>query len=69
MIRDLSAFLDIHVRRYGVMFVERIREINAQYTHPRITVSRPVAAALLFLRIYLLFLVGILMYKFWTMVR
>jgi hypothetical protein len=67
MIRDLLALFDIHVRRYFVMFVERIREINAKYAHPRIAVTPAAAVALLILRLYLLALVGVLMYKFWTM--
>jgi hypothetical protein len=69
MIRDLVAFLDIHFRRTFAAFVERIREINTKYAHPRIAVTPAAAVALLILRLYLLALVGILMFKFWTMIR
>jgi hypothetical protein len=44
----------------------RIRYINAKYAEPRIEMSRAVRFALLSLRIYLLLLVGLLAYKFYT---
>ena len=44
----------------------KIREINEKYRTPKIKVSRGVKIALLFLRLYLLFLVVILAYKFAT---
>jgi hypothetical protein len=42
----------------------KIGEINRRYREPRIQMSRAVRAALLFLRVYLLFLVCLLAYKF-----
>ena len=42
----------------------RIREINAKYRTPRIHTSRAVSLSLLMLRIYLLVLIGILIFKF-----
>ena len=45
----------------------KIREINKKYEKPRITMSRGVKIALLFLRIYLILLVLLLGYKFWTL--
>lgn len=45
----------------------RIHEINRKYEKPRITMSRGVKLALLFLRLYLVLLVVLLGYKFWTL--
>ncbi len=42
----------------------KIGEINHRYREPRIAMSRGVKASLLFLRIYLLFLVCLMVYKF-----
>jgi len=42
----------------------KIGEINRRYREPRIEMSLGVRASLLILRIYLLFLVGIMFYKF-----
>jgi len=50
-------------RQYSV-----ITEINRKYATPRITMSRWVKISLLFLRLYLIFLVLLLGYKFLTMV-
>jgi len=48
--------------------LERIREINRKYAAPRIEISPAVRVALLTLRIYLLVLVGLLVFKFYTIV-
>lgn len=50
------------VRRFS-----RIREINRKYAVPQVKMSRSVRVALLLLRIYLLLLVGILFFKFFTL--
>ncbi len=42
----------------------KIEEINQRYRTPRIAMSRGVRAALEFLRLYLLFLVCLMVYKF-----
>ncbi len=47
--------------------LDKIREINKKYETPRITMSRSVRIALLFLRLYLILLVVLLGYKFWTL--
>jgi hypothetical protein len=44
--------------------INKVREINERYKTPKIRVSRGVKIALVFLRLYLLFLVVILIYKF-----
>ena len=41
-----------------------IAEINRRYHVPRIGMTRPVRLALMALRVYLLFLVGLMVYKF-----
>ena len=46
--------------------VEKIHEINRRYATPRIKMSTAVRASLLTLRIYLIVLVGLLVYKFIT---
>jgi hypothetical protein len=42
----------------------KIRAINARYHEPRIEVSGPVRLSLLVLRVYLLALVALMIYKF-----
>ena len=56
--------------RIGSVFqgwTNTIHEINRKYEKPRITMSHGVKIALLFLRIYLILLVLLLGYKFWTL--
>jgi hypothetical protein len=48
--------------------VEQVRAINRRYAKPRLQMSQPVRWALLSLRFYLLTLVGLLFYKFITVV-
>ena len=58
--------------RIGSVFrgwTNKIHEINKKYEIPRITMSRGVRIALLFLRVYLILLVLLLGYKFWTMLK
>jgi hypothetical protein len=59
-------------RRIGSVFrgwTDKIHEINKKYETPRITMSPGVKIALLFLRVYLILLVILLGYKFWTMLK
>jgi hypothetical protein len=46
-----------------------ISEINSKYAEPKIKMTRSVKIALLGLRLYLVFLVILLAYKFYTMVK
>jgi hypothetical protein len=58
--------------RIGSVFrrwTNKIQEINKKYETPRIKMSRGVRIALLFLRVYLILLVLLLGYKFWTMLK
>lgn len=48
--------------------VEQVRAINRRFAKPRLTMSPAVRWALLILRLYLLALVGLLGYKFITVV-
>jgi len=46
----------------------RFREINRKYKTPHVRMTPAVKFALLFLRLYLLLLVGLLFFKFFTLV-
>jgi hypothetical protein len=48
--------------------LDKVRAINRRYAHPRLTISPAVRVCLLILRLYLLFLVGLLAYRFVAMV-
>ena len=47
---------------------DRIREINKRFNRPHVKMTRGVRFALLMLRIYLLLLLGILFFKFFTLI-
>lgn len=49
--------------------VEAVRAINQKYATPHIKMTRMVRISLGVLRFYLLFLVGILVYKFITLLH
>jgi len=49
--------------------MDKIHEINKKYEKPRITMSPAVRFSLIFLRLYLILLVVLLCYKFWTMMH
>ncbi|MBF0529018.1 MAG: hypothetical protein HQK55_07070 [Deltaproteobacteria bacterium] len=46
--------------------IQKIHAINQKYAKPRLAMSGSVRFCLLFLRFYLLLLVGLLLYKFIT---
>lgn len=50
-------------------FTAKIREINQRYSKPHIEMSRAVKISLLSLRIYLLVLVSLILYKFLLMLK
>jgi hypothetical protein len=50
-------------------WIDKINEINRKYAEPKIQMSGGVKFALLILRLYLIFLVLLLAYKFYTMLR
>ena len=49
-------------------FIQAIREINEKYKNPRIKTTRMVSLSLLLLRIYLICMLVLLLYKFITVV-
>ena len=49
--------------------ITTVRSINRKYAHPQIKMTPMVKVSLLSLRLYLIFLVGILVYRFITMLR
>jgi hypothetical protein len=49
--------------------ITTVKSINRKYAQPQIRMTPMVKMSLLSLRLYLIFLVGILIYKFITMVR
>jgi len=53
----------------GSRLTRKIREINQKYSQPKITMSPGVKFALLMLRLYLILLVVLLGYKFWTIIH
>ncbi len=48
--------------------IDKVRAINRRYSKPRLAMSPAVKISLLCLRVYLLVLVGLLGYKFFTIV-
>jgi len=50
------------------MLFDRIREINRKFATPHVKMTPGVKFALLMLRIYLLLLVAILFFKFFTLI-
>ena len=49
-------------------WIATVKAINKKYSKPRLKMTPLVRASLLILRLYLIFLVIILMYKFYTIV-
>jgi hypothetical protein len=49
--------------------LEKVREINRRYSTPRIHMSRTVKISLIVLRVYLIAMVLILVYKFVTLLK
>lgn len=45
-------------------FFEAMRVINDRYKHPRLKMTKLVKISLLALRLYLVFMIGLLLYKF-----
>lgn len=56
------------IKKFFEKRFKKINEINKKYATPQIKMTPQVKLALLILRIYLLFLVAILAYKFTTII-
>jgi len=52
------------MKNYLKDVVNAVREINRKYAKPRVELTRNVKIALLALRLYLLFLIVVLLYSF-----
>ncbi|MBF0420693.1 MAG: hypothetical protein HQL77_15130 [Magnetococcales bacterium] len=50
-------------------FAQKIRDINQRYNEPHIEMSTAVRWSLMVLRVYLLFLVSLMIYKFITLLK
>ena len=50
-------------------FTGKIRSVNQKYATPKIKLSGGAKLALLLLEIYLIVLVGLLGYRFWTIIH
>ena len=66
--RFFSEFILKPVARFFENTFSQITEINTKYATPHIKTSKLVKISLLMLRIYLIVLVGILFFKFFTTV-
>jgi hypothetical protein len=64
MLENLREWLDMRVFEVIRSRTSVIKEINRKYARPRIEMTRGVKIALLFLRLYLIFLVSVLGYAF-----
>jgi len=64
---SIESFLGERIGSVIRGWMDKIDGINRKYAVPRIEMSRSVKIALLFLRLYLVFLVLLLGYKFYTL--
>lgn len=67
----MNVLRNVTLKPLGAFFGRRftkIREINQKYKTPHVTMTPAVKIALVFLRLYLLLLVGLLFFKFFTLV-
>jgi len=57
------------MREFFKYHFNKIREINRKYAKPRATMTKGTGLALLILRVYLIILMGILFFKFITILK
>jgi hypothetical protein len=69
MALNVYRFVTIGIRKPCREMIAQIREINRRYATPRIPTTRMVQVCLLILRCYLILLVGVLIYKFISLLR
>ena len=69
MSKTTRHWMNTQVRRILRTRFAKIREINRKYATPRIKMTKTSKMVLLMLRLYLLLLVGILFYKFCTLLK
>jgi hypothetical protein len=68
MAEFFNEFIIGRIKRFFLNTFSAVVEINKKYAHPQIKTSRAVKFSLLCLRLYLILLIGILFYKFYTTV-
>lgn len=61
-----NSFIFNHIKKFFSDTFSAIHAINTKYATPQLRTSRAVKIALLCLRIYLIVLVGLLFFKFYT---
>jgi hypothetical protein len=66
---NVYRFVVIGTRKVCREMLGQIREINRRYATPHIKTTRMVTVCLMVLRCYLILLVGILVYKFVSLLR
>jgi len=66
---NVYRFVVIGIRKASREMIGQIREINRRYATPHIKTTRMVTVCLMVLRCYLILLVGILIYKFISVLR
>ena len=66
--RIFNGLLVRPIKQFFIDTFSQVIEINKRYAHPRIVTSKAVKISLLLLRLYLIFLLGILFFKFFTTV-
>jgi len=67
MLKKIDIFKK-QIKNFYEQHFEKIIEINEKYKSPRIAASPTVKFALFALRFYLIFIVGLLIYKFITLI-
>lgn len=63
--------MSTYLRKIGMLLhlrIEKIRAINRRYAKPRLATNTVTSVALFALRLYLVFVVGVLFYKFFSLV-
>ena len=65
----LEHFVGERIGNFIREFTGKISNINQKYATPKIKLSGGAKLALLLLEIYLIVLVGLLAYRFWTIVN
>jgi hypothetical protein len=65
----LENFVGERIGKFIREFTGKIRSINQRYATPKIKLSGGAKLALLLLEIYLIVLVGLLGYRFWTIIN
>jgi hypothetical protein len=62
----LNGFIFSHIKKFFTNTFSLIHAINTKYATPQLKTSKAVKFSLLCLRLYLILLVGLLFFKFYT---